>query len=228
MRMRLTLVATMALGIAMVIPATALALDAAPTPNAATAVVPVKRLNPDGSIPKQWNLPKPPRVSHPDVPPPSAGGSGDGSNSMSFTGFEDGDMIVVLGTLTGHCGEWDAPRYTGIYSSCVWSANTEPRNGVQRETPNKYKGYDEAYAMWVPSVSVAKRIAARDYCRAQNGEPYVLSPYKKSESSWYCSKLLWGSYYHTSKIDLDADGGAYVWPADILNDSQTSTFRHAS
>lgn len=187
---------------------------------------PVKAMQ-SGRVPKKWDLAKPAVVSHPDTTPPSAGGDGDGANNIPFYGFDDGDLIVVLGTLTGHAGEWDDTRFNGsLYSYCVWSANTAPRNGVQLERPLKYRYYDVAYGLWVPYVTIARRVAARAYCSAQNGEPYNIQSSKTNQSAWYCSKLGWSSYRYTSGVDLDADGGYWVWPVDLLNDSQTSLFAY--
>lgn len=189
---------------------------------------PVKHTNPDGSIPESWSLPKPKVRRHPDEAPRSAGGNGDGSNTLSFSAFESGDMIVTGGTLTGHAGEWDADYFRGSLSdSCIWSANVTPVNGVQREAPRKYRAYDYAWALWVPSLSTGKRAAARTYCRAQIGEPYVITSSKNNQSAWYCSKLCWASYRYTAATDLDGDGGAWVWPIDLVNDAQTRVFASA-
>jgi hypothetical protein len=195
---------------------------------AAAAAGPIKRVGPNGKVPARWDLPKPESTGHADKAPPSAGGSGDGSNSLPFTDFESGDMVVTGGSLTGHAGEWDAGYYRGsLYDACIWSANTTPVNGVQREAPRKYRAYDCAWGLWVPSLSATKRASARSYCRAQLGEPYDISSSKSSQSAWYCSKLCWSSYRYTGSVDLDADGGFWVWPIDLVDDSQTSVFAYA-
>ncbi|PKQ15284.1 MAG: hypothetical protein CVT67_10280 [Actinobacteria bacterium HGW-Actinobacteria-7] len=192
---------------------------------ATAQAAPNKVRNRDGSVPPKWDLAKPAAEDHPDVAPPSAGGSGDGTNNIAFTYFDDGDIIVTQGTLTGHAGEWDSYYYNGsTYDNCVWSANTTPSNGVQREEPRKYRGYDEAYGLWVPSASTTKRTKARSYCRAQNGEPYNITSLKSDQAHWYCSKLCWSSYKYTAAIDLDGNGGTYVWPIDLVNDGQTAVF----
>lgn len=187
---------------------------------------PIKRVDIDGSVPSKWDLPKPPVVPHPDVPPIGAGSAGDGYNSIGFGLFDDGDIVVGLGggSITGHAGEWDAYYSRGsIYDNCIWSAQ-KSANRVLREDPVLYRTYDRAYGLWVPSVSSSRRVAARNYCRAQNGEPYVITSSKSNQSQWYCSKLPWASYKYTSNIDLDYNGGYYVWPEDLVNDSQTSVF----
>lgn len=194
----------------------------------ATSAVPQKRPNPNGSVPARWDLPKPPVTRHADTAPKSAGGNGDGTNTLSFASFETGDMVVVGGTLTGHAGEWDSTYSRGsIYDNCIWSANTQPANGVQREAPRKYRAYDYAYGIWVPTASAAARANARSYCRSQLGEPYDISSAKSDQSRWYCSKLCWSSYRYTAGLDLDGDGGFWVWPIDLVNDAQSSLFASA-
>lgn len=189
---------------------------------------PAKRVGRDGSVPSKWDLPKPECRPHADTAPRSASGSGDGANTLSFSAFDDGDMVVVTGSLTGHAGEWDETYWHGsLYDSCIWSANTTPVNGVQREAPRKYRAYDGAYALWVPTASSTKRAAARSYCRAQLGEPYDIGSSKSNQSAWYCSKICWSSYRYTAGMDLDGDGGYWVWPIDLVNDAQTSIFAYA-
>lgn len=187
-----------------------------------------KRPNKDGSIPAQWDLPKPAAVSHPDEAPPTAGGNGDGKNTLSFAAFDSGDMVVALGTLTGHAGIWDSKRFLGsIYDKCIWSANTTPVNGVQLERPSKFRGYDYAYGIWVPAKS-AYGPSVVSYCAAQSGEPYDINSSKTNYSRWYCSKLPYVGWKSKTGLDLDADGGFWVWPVDLVNDRDTSIFVSAS
>lgn len=195
-------------------------------PGSALAVPVKKQVSPDGSVPAQWRLPKPPIKTHPDTAPTSAGGDGTGVNAISFTAFDNGDIIVTQGGATGHAGEFDDDRHVTDTSYCVWSANVKPVSAVQRETPVKYRAYDQAFGLWVPSVSAYTRTRARNYCAAQNGEPYDITSSKSDQSRWYCSKLVWASYRYMGGVDLDSDGGYWVWPVDLVNDSQTSLFAY--
>ena len=211
-RIAAALVAVMLAG--MLIPASALAAERR-----------VKSLDPDGRAPAKWNLAKPQKTPHPDVAPPSASGSGDGFNRMSFTWFDSGDIVVVLGTSTGHAGVFDRSRYVSLNSYAVLSANTSPKNGVQYETCVKYRGYDEAYGLWMPR-KYTYGTSVRDYCRAQLNKPYSIGSSKTDERSWYCSKLAWAGWYRRTGLDLDADGGYWVWPIDLVNSSETISFGH--
>lgn len=211
-RMAVALVAIMLAG--MLFPAAALAAERR-----------VKSAGPDGRIPAKLNLAKAKKTPHPDVAPPSASGSGDGYNSMSFTAFDSGDIVVVLGTSTGHAGVFDRARYVSLNSYAVLSANTSPKNGVQYETCVKYRGYNEAYGLWVPSRD-AYGSSVRYYCRAQLTKPYNIMSSKTDERSWYCSKLAWAGWYRRTGLDLDGDGGYWVWPIDLVNANATYSFGH--
>ncbi len=213
MKRRMCALIGVALCVAMALPAVA-------------SAAPVKRADANGAVPPKWDQPKPDIKAHADEQPITAGGNGDGHNNIQFGAFEDGDIIVVLGTATGHAGEWDDYYHITDSSYCVWSANTLPGNDVLREAAVKYRTYDEAYGLWVPSVTLTNRVRARNYCRAQNNEPYNISSSKSDQTQWYCSKLVWGSYRYTVSLDLDADGGYWVWPVDLINDPATSVFVH--
>ncbi|MDY0340600.1 MAG: hypothetical protein RBS17_05260 [Coriobacteriia bacterium] len=190
-----------------------------------------KRARDDGTAPAQWDLPKPEVVPHEDVAPPGAGGiGGDGVNRLSFTSFDTGDIIVVLGTTFGHAGCWSDELYSstrGVYSYCIWSANTKPANGVQLEQPVKYRAYDRAYGLWVPSRPTSGQ-GVIGYCSLQRGEPYNIASSKTDYRRWYCSKLPWVAWKLKAGVDLDADGGYWVWPVDLVNDAQTSIFAKSS
>lgn len=186
-----------------------------------------KKVGADGGVPRRWDLPKPAAVPHPDVAPPGAGGLlGDGTNTISFSAFDTGDIIVVLGTTFGHAGCWSDALYSaarGLSSYCIWSANVTPVNGVQLEQPIKYRAYDRAYGLWVPSKA-SYGATVIGYCAQQKGEPYNILSSKTDQSRWYCSKLPWVAWKLKAGVDLDADGGYWVWPVDLVNDGQTSLF----
>jgi hypothetical protein len=150
--------------------------------------------------------------------------AGDGRNGISFGRFQDGDIVVVLEPWSlGHAGIFDRSAYASIYSYAVISANVTPFNGVQREQCVRYRAYDRAYALWVPSQA-HHRTQARLFAQRQVGKPYVLSPNRYGTTTFYCSKLAWSAWYYTAHIDLDGDGGAYVWPVDLVTSRNTRLF----
>lgn len=186
-----------------------------------------KHLNADGSVPRKWNLPTPELASD-DSTPVAAGGTGDGENDLSFVSFDDGDIVCAFpgSTLTGHAGIWSDALHTSPDARCVWSANLTPVKGVQREAAVKFNGYDYAYGLWVPTRYAFGRSAV-SWCAAQLGEPYDIMSSKTDYARWYCSKLAWAGWMVRAGVDLDGNGGYWVKPADLVNDSQTSTFAYA-
>lgn len=168
---------------------------------------------------------EPPRAAW--APIVCGGAARDGRNGISFSVFEDGDMVVVLdgGSVTGHAGLFDSRYYNGASSYAVWSANVTPVSGVQREQCVKYRYYDVAYGLDVPAKR-AYRFQARNFAARQLGKPYSLFATKTDTRSFYCSKLAWAAYYYTAKVDLDFDRGFYVWPVDLVLSSSTRVFGH--
>jgi hypothetical protein len=204
----------------------AVALNAAPAVAGGVAHD-FKRPNEDGSIPKRWDLPTQ-TIPSDDSTPTSAGGDGDGVNGLNFTNFADGDMVCAFpgGALTGHAGLWNDRLHVTLTSRCVWSANTTPVNGVQLETPAKYRKYDYAYGIWVPG-KYTYGTSVVSWCAAQAGEPYDIMSVKSDYSRWYCSKLAWAGWKVKTGLDLDADGGYWVKPADLVNSAYTRTFAYS-
>jgi hypothetical protein len=156
-------------------------------------------------------------------------GSGGGSNNISFANFDSGEIVVVLDptSFAGHAGVFDRRFYSDIRSYAVLSANVAPADGVQREQCLKYRTYDRAWGLWVPSQA-NHATAARDFAYKQMGKPYSVFAAKTDLRSFYCSKLAWGAWKYTSGLDLDADGGFWVWPVDLLNSRYTSVFGYWS
>ena len=150
-------------------------------------------------------------------------GGNAGTNSISFTSLTDGDIVVVTDPnyFTGHAGLFDHSHYSGILSYAMLSANVDPYNGVQYEKCAKYRLNDRAYALRVPQ-EYGHRIAVRDWASRQLGKPYSVLATKTDLSSFYCSKLVWAAYRYVSGVDLDADGGFWVWPIDLVNSRYTA------
>lgn len=149
----------------------------------------------------------------------------DGKNAVAFSRFTDGDMIVVIdpSSVTGHSGLFDRRYYTGLSSFAIWSANVKPVNGVQREACEKYRAYNQAYGLWVPSEA-NHGTKVRDFAAKQVRKPYNIFGSKRDLRSFYCSKLAWAAWHTVSGVDLDADGGYWVWPIDLVNSRFTATF----
>lgn len=149
----------------------------------------------------------------------------DGRNNITFARFWDGDIVVVLDPWfsAGHAGIFDKSWYTGDGSYAVISANRYPANGVQRERCLKFRAYDRAYGLGVP-VQAHHRTAVRMWAARQMGKPYSITIAKGDTRSFYCSKLVWCAWYYVAGVDLDGDGGWFVWPVDLINSPLTILF----
>jgi hypothetical protein len=152
-------------------------------------------------------------------------GGSSGANLISFAKFDNGDIVVVQDrrSFTGHAGLFDRRFYVDIRSYAVLSANTAPANGVQREQCLKYRANDEAWGLWVPKEA-NHGVAVRDWAYKQMGKPYNILAAKTDLRSFYCSKLVWAAWRYTAGVDLDADGGYWVWPVDLVNSPSTRIF----
>ncbi|MHB9003795.1 MAG: hypothetical protein ACYC6C_06980 [Coriobacteriia bacterium] len=161
--------------------------------------------------------------------PVDAGLPGDGSNNLQFGLFEDGDIILGFDAWTvGHAGILDGTRNISAYTYCVWSAIKTGAACVTLEQGGKYRQYDWAFGLYVPGTTLAQRSSARRFASWQSGESYSLTSAKTDFTRWYCSKLPWAGYRTQATRDLDANGGYWVTPADLYNDSETRVFAAAN
>lgn len=57
----------------------------------------------------------------------------------------------------------------------------------------------------------------RQYVELNNGKPYELLAKKNDAISFNCATFVWNAFNYAVNIDVDANGGKIVLPADILN-----------
>lgn len=184
-----------------------------------------------GKVPSEYAIKKPVLEEsvageyQPELADPLGASATHATNRISFAKFETGDICVAFSNPIGHAGLFDGGLYHGSASDyCMRSANVTPKNGVQLEQPAKYRLYDKAYGLWVPTAGSNGRYVARDFTKKQMGEPYDIGSRKSDYARWYCSKLAWAAYKSAVNIDLDVNGGFWVTPADLYLDGQTSLF----
>ena len=155
-----------------------------------------------------------------------------GSNSISYSSFEDADIILVHDGLCAygyyrHGGTYDEGRGEFISAQLSDQGNGE---GVIWEDKSWYRdNYDEAIGVWVPDYDNEIRTATRnfivDYLKDQLGEPYGFTLYNDRDT-WYCTKLPWVGWEDHYNCDLNEDGGLCV-PDDIEDSQDTSIFAFA-
>ena len=126
-------------------------------------------------------------------------------------------------TLSGYChiGIFNRKLYVNETSLSIRSSNTE--NGMLLETPRYWRHFQEVREMEVWPASIAKREMAVKLAMGYKG-PYKLG-IKQSSGDWYCSKVVYRAYFDAAGIDLDEDGGIFVFPGDIRWSSFTKTLR---
>lgn len=161
--------------------------------------------------------------------------TGDG-NSFKVTAMLSGEFVlpdqygVCLQGLINHAAMYDSSRYYSNSSRCFLSANDDDnRNGkgysytgVGYESPNYYRNcFDQVYCGYVPGEDASEALSSAQSA-ASVGESYSLNTTKSNTSKWYCSKVLWYGYEHGLDIDIDYDGGPFVFPVDIYNDEDVS------
>ncbi len=94
-------------------------------------------------------------------------------------------------------------RYSNMTKRCVMYTSTEP-TALQRETLQEFQEKQLGKNWWFP-LTGAQALANKE----KNG-------------SFYCSKLQWLAYKTVMGLDLDRDGGPWVFPRDILYDNDVN------
>ncbi|MCB4747938.1 MAG: hypothetical protein LGB54_05000 [Sulfurovum sp.] len=157
------------------------------------------------------------------------------SHDTKFSGLDkwdwsNADFFWTNGTGgIGHMGLIDASDRNGF---CV-VIDSMPGVGVQShygltDYANKsgnsdwttIEGYE--YTAWSPSDSKRNDVLQFAYSRVGKTS-YSLLVSKNNRNKSYCSSFIWQAFYD-SGVNLDSDGGFFVWPRDITNHSSVMMF----
>lgn len=129
-----------------------------------------------------------------------------------------GDILVTLdGTSSGSLA-W-AGGHAGVVSDVAGYVvesfgNKGDLNGVRHWTNNWGTRYKKVKGLRVQGALSTDYSYAASYARTQIGKPYNYNFfYISTTNSFYCSQLVWRSFYNRG-FDLN-DGGA-VWPVDLI------------
>ncbi len=167
--------------------------------------------------------------------------TGDG-NSFSVSAITTGEFVLpdLYGIcpqgLINHAAIYDKSKYYSNASACFLSANNDNNEsgkgytyiGVNYESPNYYRdAFDQVYVGLVTGVSDANEVKAYEKVKgvASVGEQYSLTTIKSTTSEWYCSKVVWYGYNYALNIDIDFDGGIWVFPVDIYNSGKVTLWK---
>ncbi len=135
-------------------------------------------------------------------------------------------MYLGGGNPFGHVAIVDARG--GIVS--IIEAQTD--SGVRILTGTELDAWERGYSsvegyhvpLWWYNGNVV-RLNAVMYANSKIGQRYNwLFWYKTSTTSTYCSQLIWQAYY-VQGFDMDADGGAVVYPRDLTRSGWVWFFR---
>lgn len=150
-------------------------------------------------------------------------GDGTGSNSLTVSGLVKGDILLLEDD--GQPQIQGAIMHAGIYDGsnmdmCIYSSTDGV--GVRWECVSDWRKNDCAWTLCVKNTTTSQRTAAWDKMKSecQYREPYKWNSSKSNVDEWYCSKQPWYGYKNSSvNKDIDFDGGYWVLPIDIYNDS---------
>jgi hypothetical protein len=94
-----------------------------------------------------------------------------------------------------------------------------PEGGVQYRSLEGFVADADDYVIAHRLADWSAEVAqgAIDYAIAHIGTPYDYSFFggKDTEDKMYCSELVWRAYL-SQGIDLDSNGGPWVWPGEIV------------
>jgi len=110
-------------------------------------------------------------------------------------------------------------RFTGGFISAM------PEYGVYHESIYFWSTeYGDVALTWVPNATYQQRDNMVMDMQMNVGEPYSFTTDKYNLDEWYCTKLPWDGYSYYSGIDIDFDGGHWVFPDDIAQDSDVAYY----
>ena len=126
---------------------------------------------------------------------------------------------ATLGIQHGH---------NGIYYTTTSIVESLPSTGVRYINYRDRNVEQNAVVQYV-NTSQNNRNAAADWAKGRTGDSYSYNFATNRLTGHYgaknCSKLLWSAFMLNGNIDIDANGGAGVYPKDIRDSSYTVTYQ---
>ncbi|QAA21829.1 YiiX/YebB-like N1pC/P60 family cysteine hydrolase [Sporolactobacillus terrae] len=95
-----------------------------------------------------------------------------------------------------------------------------PDEGVRVAKNNWGDRFSSHKKFYILHAGAQRYTAAQSYAYSKRRKPYSLLVSKGDKSAYYCSQLVWQSW-RPQRFNLDSNGGFFVTPADLENDSQT-------
>lgn len=129
-----------------------------------------------------------------------------------------GDILVTLDGTSSGSSAW-AGGHAGVVSDVSGYVvesfgNKGDLNGVRHWTNNWGTRYKKVKGLRVQGATSADYSYAASYARTQIGKPYNYNFfYISTTNSFYCSQLVWRSFYNRG---FDLNDGLAVWPVDLI------------
>jgi uncharacterized protein YycO len=132
----------------------------------------------------------------------------------------NGDILITYDNKTSG---WRHGHAAIVQTNNDYVVESWPNVGVRSYKNNWSSRFSSKKKMYISGASSSKYTAAQAYAKSKIGSPYQAPVGKNSPIAFYCSSLVWQSWYKQG-YDLDGNGGLLVTPADLENDSQTIVY----
>ena len=145
------------------------------------------------------------------------------SSQKLGTAQRKGDIFTAPATTL-----WIQHGHTGIYYTTATIIEAPGMGQVVKKTSASSIYVDPGAHKLYVTTTQAKRNAAADWAATKLGYGYNLffADNKNVEDDVYnCSQLVWAAYKKRAAVDIDANGGASVYPVDIRNSSLTTSYK---
>lgn len=131
---------------------------------------------------------------------------------------------VILSTPTN--ASLGGATFVG-HAAIIYSGNTVVEslgNGVTTGSNNWNAVKTKCYGVTVKSTSSTQDAKAADWCYGKRGCPYNYNFLNvATRSKFYCSQLIWASFWDLYGIDLNAGSlGKIITPMELVNSTNTS------
>jgi hypothetical protein len=113
----------------------------------------------------------------------------------------------IAGYLPGTDNRFSNESYSPAYSGNLYRLRMDLTDGQREAIINYVLDKDNDLS----SFRALKRYN-QELRKANNTVPPV-----RKQQYWYCSLLIWQAFYDVLGIDIDANGGVYVHPNDLIN-----------
>ncbi len=131
---------------------------------------------------------------------------------------------VILSTPTN--ASLGGATFVG-HSAIIYSSGTVVESlgdGVTTGSNNWNSVKTKCYGVTVKGTSISQDAAAANWCHEKIGCPYNFNYLNVStRTKFYCSHLIWASFWDLYGIDLNADSlGKIITPMELVNTDNTS------